>query len=164
MEIVTPGIGLLFWMTLSFGLMLLILAKMFWKPILKALKNREAAINESLNEANKAREEMKTLQVNNELLLKQAKEERDIILREARKIKDEVIENARVEANTEYNRIIENARESIHFEKMAAIHELKNQMADLSIEIAQKLLQEELEKSPKQKDIIEKMLKDITFN
>ncbi|MCK9616544.1 MAG: F0F1 ATP synthase subunit B [Lentimicrobiaceae bacterium] len=164
MELVTPGVGLLFWMTLSFGLMLYVLGKMFWKPIVKAMKNREEAISQSLNEANKAREEMKALQINNEQLLLQAKEERDQILKEARKLKDELIEKSKIQANEEYNRIVESAKESIHYEKMAAITELKNQMATLSIEIAQKLIQEELQNSDKQKTIVDKMLKEINFN
>ncbi|MCD4682503.1 MAG: F0F1 ATP synthase subunit B, partial [Bacteroidales bacterium] len=92
MELVQPGIGLIFWMTIAFGLLLWILAKFAWKPIMKGLKEREDSIDEALNEANKAREEMKELKFSNEQLLKEAKEARDDILRDARKVKETIIE------------------------------------------------------------------------
>ena len=113
MELVQPGIGLIIWMTIAFSLLLWILAKFAWKPIMKGLKEREQTIEEALNTANKAREEMKELKFTNEQLLKEAKEERDLILRDARKVKESIIESARVKANEEGNRIIENAREAI---------------------------------------------------
>lgn len=164
MELVSPGIGLIFWMTLSFGIVLFILKKFAWKPILKSLRDREDTIDEALNTANKTREEMKQLQFSNEALLKQAKEERDGILSDARKIKESIIEESKSKANEEANRIIEGAKESIQNEKMAAITDLKNQLAVLSIEIAEKILKEELSEAKKQKEYVQKLIDDVNFN
>jgi F-type H+-transporting ATPase subunit b len=164
MELVTPGIGLLFWMTLSFGLLLFVLGKYAWKPIMKAIHEREDSIETALHAAEKAREDMLALKSDNELLLKQAKEERDAMLREARKLKDGILEEARIKANDEGRRIIENARESIQFEKMAALTELKNQIAVLSIEIAEKVIEQELSDKAKQQQFTEKLIDKIKLS
>ncbi|MFZ4411548.1 MAG: F0F1 ATP synthase subunit B [Bacteroidales bacterium] len=164
MEIVTPGIGLIFWMTLSFGILVFILAKFAWVPILATLHERENSIEEALNQADKARDEMRALKSDNEELLRQAKEERSAILKDARSIRDTMIEESKARANQEYNRILEAAKESIHYEKMAAITELKNQIATLSIDIAEKILKEELSDKENQKKHIDKMMDNISFN
>ncbi len=164
MELVNPGIGLIFWMTLSFAILIWILAKYAWKPIIKALSERETTIDEALNAAKIAKEEMEKLKFSNEQLLKEAKEERDNILREARKIKDNIIEEAKLKAKEEGKKIVENAKESIQFEKMAAVTELKNQLGKLSIEIAEKLLKEELSGTLKQKKLIKRLINEINFN
>lgn len=164
MELVQPGLGLIFWMTLSFSILLWILAKFAWKPIMKGLKERENTIDEALNAANKAKEEMKELKFSNEQLLKEAKEERDNILRDARHVKENIIEEAREKAGEEANRIVENAKEAIQYEKMAAITEMKNELASLSIEIAEKILKEELKATDKQKKLIDKLIKEVSDN
>lgn len=164
MELIQPGIGLIFWMTISFGLVVFLLGKYAWKPILKSLKEREDSIDQALHAADKARDEMKQLQVDNEKLIREAKNDRDAILNEARKIREKMIEDARTKANEEAQRIVENAKERIENEKMAAITELKNQIALLSIEIAEKLIREELSKDKKQEALIQKMLDDIKSN
>ncbi len=164
MELVQPGMGLIFWMTLSFAILIWILAKFAWNPIMKGLKEREESIDEALHAADKAREEMKQLQFSNEQLLKEAKEERDTILRDARKVKESIIDEAREKANEEANRIIENAKESIQYEKMAALHDMKNQLADLSIEIAEKIIRQELSDKEKHNQLIERLLKEINEN
>jgi F-type H+-transporting ATPase subunit b len=164
MQIVSPGLGLIFWMTLSFLILFFILKKFAWKPIVNALNEREKAIDNALHSADKARQEMAALQFSNEQLLRDAKDERDALMRDAHKVKDSIIEEARQKASQEGQRMIENARESIQNEKMAAITELKNQVADLSIEIAEKLLQQELSEPNKQKSTIEKWLKDVKIN
>ena len=164
MELVSPGIGLIFWMTLSFGVVLFILGKFAWKPIMKSLKEREATIDDALNEANKTRNEMKRLHVDNEQLLKDAKEERDAIMNDARKVRDDIIEESKLKANEEARRIIESAKESIQNEKMAAITDLKNQLASLSIEIAEKILRDELSDGKKHKDYVKKLMDEINFN
>ena len=151
-------------MTISFGAVLFILAKFAWKPILKSLKDRENTIEEALHAADRAKEEMKQLKFDNEVLLREAKNERDAILNEARKIREKMIEEARTRANEEAQRIVENAKERIENEKMAAITDLKNQIALLSIEIAEKLIREELAKDKKQEELIKKMLGDIKTN
>jgi F-type H+-transporting ATPase subunit b len=164
MELVTPGIGLLFWMTLSFGLLLFVLGKYAWKPIMKAIHEREDSIETALNSAEKAREDMLALKSDNELLLKQAKEERDAMLRDARKLKEGILEEARSKANEEGRRIIDSARESIQFEKMAALTELKNQIAVLSIEIAEKVIEQELADKGKQQQFTEKLIDKIKLS
>ena len=164
MELVQPGIGLIFWMTLAFGILIWILTKFAWKPIMKGLKEREESIDEALNSAKTAREEMKELKFSNEQLLKEAKEERDAMLREARKVKESIIDEAREKANIEAGRIIDNAKESIQFEKLAAIHEVKNQVAKLSIEIAEKVIRLELSGKDKHKELIDRLLKEVKEN
>jgi F-type H+-transporting ATPase subunit b len=164
MELVKVDIGLLFWMTLTFGILLFILGKYAWKPIMKMLHEREESIDKALNAAEDAKKEMLKLKAGNEQLLLEAKEERDALLRDARKVKESIIEEARVKANEEANRIIENARESIQYEKLAAINDLKNQIASISIEIAEKLLGQELSNKEKQKELTEKLLKEVKIN
>ncbi len=164
MELVKVDIGLLFWMTLTFSLVLFILGKYAWKPIMKMLHEREESIEKALNAADDAKKEMLKLKAGNEQLLLEAKEERDALLRDARKIKESILEEARSRANEEGNRIIENARESIQYEKMAAINELKNQIASISIEIAEKILGQELADKEKQHQLTEKLLKEVKIN
>ena len=164
MELIQPGIGLIFWMTLSFAAVLFLLGKYAWRPIMKMLKEREDSIDQALHAADKAREEMKNLVSDNEKLLAEAKNERDAILGEARKIREKMIDEARVKANEEAQRIVESAQERIENEKMAAITELKNQIALLSIEIAEKLMREELSHDKKQEELIKKMLDDVQAN
>ena len=164
MELVNPGIGLIFWMTIAFVAILYILGKFAWKPILKALKERETSIEEALHAADKAREEMKQMQFSNEQLLQEAKNERDAILAQARKIKDSIIEESKTKANEEANRIIISAKESIENEKMAALTDLKNQIGELSLEIARKILMRELSDPKKQEEYIKQLVKDVNFN
>jgi F-type H+-transporting ATPase subunit b len=164
MELIYPGLGLIFWMTLSFLLLFFILKKFAWKPILSMLQQREQKIDEALHAAEKAREEMKELQINNEKLLRDAKVEREKIVAEARQLKDKILDEARQKGNEEAQRMVEAAREAIKFEKMAAITELKNQIALLSIDIAEKVLNEELAVSAKQKQLINNLLDEINFN
>lgn len=164
MNLVTPDYGLIFWMVLSFLLLLFIMKKFAWKPILSALKERENTIKDALNEANKARDDMKSLKFSNEELLREAKDDRDSILREARKIKEVIIEEAKKTANEEANNIVKAAKDSIHYEKMAAITELKNQIAVLSIDISSKILKEHLNENDKQKELIKKLMGEMKFN
>lgn len=164
MELVTPGIGLIIWMTLAFAVLVWILAKFAWKPIMHALREREESIEDALHQADTVRQEIKTMQSRHEELLAQAKDERDVILKKARELKESIIEEARNRANQEYNRIVESAKETIHFEKMAAITELKNQIAQLSIEIAEKILKKELAGKEDQHKLIQKYVDEISFN
>jgi len=164
MELITPGIGLVVWMVLSFSILLFLLKKFAWKPIINMLNEREQTISEALDQAKLAREEMKSLQANNEQLIIIAKEERDGIIIEARNIREKMIVEAKEKANDEAQRIIEAAKETINFEKMKAITDLKNQVAQLSIEIAEKLISNELSDKDKQTKMIEGMLDEIRFN
>lgn len=151
-------------MLLSFGILAFILIKFGWPMILKSLKKREEAIANSLNEAAKAREEMKHLVAHNEELLREAKMERDEMLRNARMASDQIIEEARAKATNEANRIVDAARENINYEKMKAMTELKNQIANLSIEIAEKLIRAELSDKPKADALIQKELNLMELN
>ena len=162
--LINPGLGTLVWMLVSFGILAFILMKWGWPMILKSLKSREEAITASLNEAAKAREEMKSLVAHNEELLRQAKIERDEILRNARLTSEQIVEDARVRATAEADRIVESARENINYEKLKAMHELKNQIANLSIEISEKLLRAELSDKSKADALIQKELDSVRLN
>lgn len=158
MELVNPGLGLVFWMLLAFTAVFLILKKFAWPGILQALKEREQHIEEALHAADAAHEEMKKLKLDNELLLKQAKEERDQILAEARKIRDKLLDDARLRANDEADRIVESAKNRIESERLAAITEIKNQIAEISIDVAELILKENLKKPENHDQYIERIL------
>ena len=162
--LVTPELGLIIWSTLVFCILFFLLAKYAWKPILKAVKEREASIENALNAAEQAKNEMKQLSASNEALLNQARAERDEMLKEARITKDKMIIEAKLTANTEAERIIASAREAIQNEKLAAITELKNQVATLSIEISEKILKQELSTAEKQKSLIDSAVAEINLN
>lgn len=164
MELITPGLGLLFWMTLAFLMLLFILGKYAWKPIMKSLKERETAIHDALHAADKAREEMKLLKFSNEQLLREAKNERDIILADARKVRDAIIEESRRKGSEEANRIIQAARENINNERMAAMTDLKNQLAEMSLDVSRQLLKRELSEPKKQEAFIRQLLDEVKFN
>jgi F-type H+-transporting ATPase subunit b len=164
MQLVTPGIGLIFWMLVSFSLVLYVLGKYAWTPIMKGIHQREDTIEKALEAANEAKKEMLKLKAGNEQLLRDAKDERDSLMRDARKVKEAILDEARVKANEEAARIMENARENIQYEKMAAINELKNQIATISIEIAEKLIGKELQNKKAQQELTEKLLKEVKIN
>ncbi len=164
MGLITPGLGLIFWMTLAFLLLVYLLGKFAWKPILSMMKERETSILEALNAANRAKEEMKQLKFSNEQLLQEAKNERDSIMNEARKIRDKLLDEARTKANEEAARIIESAKANIQNEKMAAMTELKNQIAENSLTLAKFILQRELSDPKKQEEYVHELLKEVKFN
>ena len=154
MELVTPEIGLIFWTTVVFSLLLIVLKKYAWKPILNAVDERNKSIEEALRAADKAKEEMLSLNADNERILIEAKKERDILLKEGREIKDSIIAEAKDKAKGDAEKILTIAKEQIINEKMKAITELKNQVATLSIEIAEKVLKSELQDLNKQKELV----------
>ena len=164
MELVKPSIGLIFWMIVSFSIILFLLKKFAWKPILEMIKEREDSIEKALASAENAREEMKVLQSNNERILNEAKQERDQLLKEAREIKEKIIAESKATASKEGERLLKIARENIQNEKMAAITDLKNQVATLSIDIAEKILKTELSSDEKQKNLVTTLLKDVNLN
>ncbi len=164
MELVRPEFGLIFWMTVSFLIVLFLLKKFAWKPILNSLKERETSIEDALNSAQKARDEVSNMKAENERILQEARNERDVLLKQARETKDQIINEARAKAQTEGERLITLARESINNEKMAAITELKNQVATLSIEIAEKVIRQQLSTDEKQKALVNDLLKDVNLN
>lgn len=164
MELVKPSIGLIFWMVVSFSIILFILAKFAWKPILGMIKEREESIESALASAEKAKEEMRALQSSNERILAEARNERDAMLKDAREIREKMIADAKGIASKEGERLLTTARENIQNEKNAAISELKNQVATLSIEIAEKILRSELSSDEKQKALVNTLLKDVNLN
>jgi len=164
MNLVTPEIGLLFWQTLTFLIVLFILAKFAWKPILTSLKERENSIDEALSAAKKAKEEMQKLHSDNEKLLAEARLERDRILRDAQAAANNMIAEAKDKASAEGTRMIENARVAIVNEKQAALTEVKNLAANLSLDIAEKILKRELKDEAAQKDLVNEFIKEANLN
>lgn len=157
-SLVEPPFGLIFWMTLSFLAVLLILAKFAWKPILNGLKEREASIADALNKAEQARAENALMMAKNEDLMRQAREERELMLKEARDIRDKEIAGAKAKAKAEGDALLARAREDIRNEKNAAITEMKNQVADMSILIAERILKEKLGDAAAQKALVDKVM------
>ena len=161
MELVTPEIGLVFWTTISFLIFLFILGKFAWKPILGAINEREISIENALMKAEAAKEEMERLTSENESLLREARAERDIILQEARKLKDKIVGDAKEAAQEEGAKMIEKARLEINMQKALAIADVKNQVASLSIEIAEKVLRKQFEDASKQDELVTELLKEV---
>ncbi len=160
----TPSVGLIFWTSIVFVLLFLILSKFAWKPILSAIKSREQKIELALSEAEKARQEIQKLKTDNEKLLMEARAEADTILKEAREIKEKMIAEAKTDAQKEAQKIIYSAQESINAQKAAAIDEIKQQVALLSIDIASKILKKELSNADAQKQLVKQMLEEATLN
>ncbi len=164
MGLVTPDYGLLFWMVLTFLVVLYILKKFAWGPILSSLKEREDSIEEALQSAQKAREEMGKLQADNEKILAEAREERSKMLKDAKDMQQKMIDEAKQKASQEADKMIEAARRAIENEKEAAISEMKENIASLSVLIAEKILKHQLDDSKKQKELMDQYLKDIKLN
>ena len=164
MDLLNPSIGLVFWMMISFILLLLILRRFAWKPILNSIKKREESISNALNSAKEAEKKLSALKSENEALLAEAKKERDAILKEAREAKEKIINDAKTIAQEEAARLTAIARENINNEKMKAVTELRNQVAVLSVEIAEKILMEKMGDNAKQTEVVENILKEVTLN
>jgi len=161
MDLVTPALGLVFWTSLVFVLVLFMLNRFAWKPILGAVKDRERSIDEALKAAEKARSEMASISADNERILKEARIERDAILKEAREMKDAIVKEASDKAREEGQKMLATAQMAIENQRMAAITDLKNQVATLSIEIAEKLLRRELSDKDRQKELVDELLREI---
>ncbi len=159
-----PEPGLIFWTVLTFLLLVVILRKYAWKPILHGLKVREETIESSLLAAEKAKNEVENLEKLHQKMMNETKAERDEILKQTRELKDKIISEAKGTAHEEANKIIESARQQIKIENNNAIKELKNQVAKISIEIASMILETELKDDSKQKEIIDKYLEKVNFN
>jgi F-type H+-transporting ATPase subunit b len=163
-SLIEPAIGLIFWTTITFILLLVLLGKFAWKPILTAIKTREKGIEDALASAENALNDMRELKSNNEKILAEARAERDNLLKEARDTKDAIIAEAIDKSQAEADRFMSSARELITNEKNAAVAELKNQVATLSIEIAEKILRSELSSDEKQKALVNNLMKDVNLN
>jgi F-type H+-transporting ATPase subunit b len=158
------SLGLFVWQAVLFIALVLLLKKFAWKPILDSVNDREEGIKNALDSAEKAKSEMQNLQADNQKLLKEARAEREAMLKEARDMKNKMIEDAKEEAKTAAGKLIEQAQASIETEKKAAIAELKAQVATLSIEIAEKVVREELSNKDKQVKLVESMLGEAKLN
>jgi len=156
--------GLFFWQMLLFVLLLFLLKKFAWQPILKALNDREEGIKSALESAENAKLEMENLQADNQKLIQEARIEREVMIKEAREIKEKMISDAKEEAKSEADKIISNAQDVIESEKKSAITDIKNQVANLSIDIAEKVVKGELSDKGKQLKLVEDMLNDSTLN
>lgn len=164
MELIKPSFGLIFWMLIGFGILFFILAKFAWPIISNGIASRNKKIADQLTEAAKIHEEMQSLNKRHEEMLVQAKAERDDILAEARKLSQEMYDKAKQKATAETQAMIEDAKKSIYFEKMKAITDAKNAIANFSIDIAQKLIAEEFSDREKQEKLVEKWIDDVHFN
>jgi F-type H+-transporting ATPase subunit b len=158
--LIEPSFGLIFWMTVSFLAVLFILKKFAWKPILSTLHERERTIEDALNEARKAREEISAMNSRNEELMREAREERELMLKEARDIRDREIATAKSRAKSEADALLARAREDIRNEKNAAITEMKNQVAELSILVAERILKEKLDTNVAQQALVDKVINE----
>jgi len=162
MDLVTPGIGLVFWTTVTFLLVVFLLVKFAWKPILGMIDERNKSIEDALLLAEKTKAEMKTLQADNERIVAEARKERDALLKEAREMKDQIIAQAKKEASEEANKQLSAAKLAIENEKKQAMTELKQQVASLSYEIAEKVIGKELENKKVSEDIITESISKLS--
>ncbi|HJD86424.1 F0F1 ATP synthase subunit B [Empedobacter stercoris] len=164
MDLITPSVGLIFWTAVVFIILLVLLRSLAWKPILSAVKEREQSIEDALNAAKKAKEEMALLNAQNEKIMKEARAERDAILKEAREMKENIINEAKNSATVEANKLIENAKTAIQNEKASAMADIKNQVGQLSIEIAEKILTKELSDKSAQEALVNDVIDQVKFN
>lgn len=164
MDLVTPAIGQIFWGGLVFIILLILLKKFAWKPILTAVADREKSIQESIDLADKTKAEMKQLQAQNESLLRDARAERDVMIKEATDSGKRIIQEAKDAAKVQFDKIVAEAQVVIQAEKAAAITDLKTQVASLSLEIAEKVIKGELASNDKQKALADKLAGDISLN
>lgn len=158
------SVGLFFWQSLVFVALILLLRKFAWKPILTAVNAREESIENALNSAEDAKKEMANLTASNERLLNEAREERDALMKEAREMKADIVAKAKEEAKVEGEKMIAGAKEAIEMERKAAIVELKNQVAALSIDIAEKIVKGNLAADDKQKALVNELVEEVNLN
>jgi len=164
MELFTPNLGTIFWMVIIISIVAFVLKKFAWKPILNALYEREESIETALNAAQEARQEMDKLKAGNEELLAEARKEKESILREAMNLKESVIAEAKEKASAETQRSIEHARQQIQNERAKAVNEMKKQMAQLSLMIAEKVIRKEMADDKNQQEMVKRIVDEIELN
>lgn len=153
--------GLFIWQTVIVTALILLLRKFAWKPILNTINEREEGIRSAMESAEEARQEMQNLQSDNQRILKEARAERDGLLKEARVLRQKMIDDAKEEAKAQSEQLLKQAKEAIESEKQIAITSLKNEVADLSLQIAESLTKEQLSSDKKQAELVQKLLKDV---
>ncbi|WP_259014570.1 F0F1 ATP synthase subunit B [Emticicia fluvialis] len=164
MELLTPSPGLIFWMLLVFGILVFVLAKFAWKPILSAVKEREDSIESALRMAEETRAEMAKLKADNDRIIADARIERDKIIREAKIASDNMLAEAKDKAVAEGTKIIADAREAIQQEKVALVAQMKKDVAAFSIEIAEKVLRKELADKKAQESLVSDLISEAKLN
>lgn len=164
MNLVTPGLGLIFWQLVTFLLVLFLLARFAWKPIMNSLREREDSIEGALRAAEQAKAEMTKLKAENERILEEARVERDQMLRKAQQTAAAIVEDAKDKASAESAKIVESAKQAINMERQAALSDIRRQVAALSIEIAEKLLRNQLKEEKAQRELVDQMVKDASLN
>src|SRR5690349_21661134 len=161
MDLLIPSFGLIFWTLLVFLIVLFILKKFAWKPILKSLKDRETGIADAIATADKVKAEMAQLKNENEALMAQAREERATMIKEAKAASDKMLSDAKEKAKSEYDRIVGDAQIAIQQQKMAALTDVKNQVGNLAIEVAEKILRRELANKADQENYINQLTGEV---
>lgn len=164
MDLITPDLGLLFWTTIVFAILLFLLTKFAWKPILNMVNEREQAITESLELAKKTKAEMQVLQAKNESLLKEAKAERDAIIKDAREVAIKMVSDAKTKAKDEADKMIADAKVAIQTEKNAAMSDVKSQISSLALEVAEKIVRTSINTDEKHKELASKYAEEINLN
>ena len=157
----TPDFGLLFWMFITFLVVLVVVGKFGFPAIVKMVEERKAYIDESLNKAREANEKLANIQAESEQILKKNREQQAQILKEAMATRDNIVKDAQIKAQVEGQRILDEAKDLIRVEKENALKDIREQVADLSIQIAEKMLRKELKKSSEQTEMIDRLLNEI---
>jgi F-type H+-transporting ATPase subunit b len=164
MDLITPDFGLFFWMLVTFMLVFIILKRFAWKPIVHALKERNENIREGLENADLAKNELAQVKVKSDKILSESIVERDKLIRQGRELKEKITSEAREQAEAEARKIVEAAKMLIEEEKIAAINQIKVQIASLSVEIAEKILRKKLEDDTVQKELMSSLLDEFKLN
>lgn len=164
MSLVTPDLGLLFWTLLTFLILVFLLRKFAWRPILDGLRIREDSIAEALSQAEEARKEMAQLNAQNQQLLDEARKEREQMLKEAMAVATKIKEEAKADAEKQADKMIADAKATINTEKAAALAEVKNEVAKLSLTVAEKLLRKNLADDKEQQALVEGFIKEVNVN
>lgn len=164
MELVMPNPGTIFWMLIIFGIVLFVLKKFAWKPILNMLKEREESIAAALNSAEEAKREVAGMKADNEKIIAEARREKENMLKEGKELKEKIIAEAKDKAALEAQKIINHSRQQIQNEKTAAINEIKKQVAELSVLIAEKVIKKQLGNKGEQEKMVDGLIDDIKLN
>lgn len=164
MDLLTPELGLFIWTLLAFLIVLFILKKFAWKPILTALNEREKGIADSIAAADRVKSEMAQMQNENEKLMQQAREERSAMLKEAKETRDKIVNEAKEQAKVEANKVITDAQAQIQQQKMAAMTDMKNQIGIMAVEVAEKILRQQLSSNEAQNNFAKQLVDDIRLN
>ena len=162
--LVLPDIGLVFWNTIAFVVLLVVLGKFAWKPMLKAISDREKGIEDSLAKADKMKADLSAMQNENEALLAKAREERATLIKEAKEASEKMIADAKDKAKSEYERIVADAQVAITQQKNAALTEVKNQVGSLVVDVAEKVLRRELSNKAEQETYIKQLADGVKLN